>query len=173
MQETPSLILGSTHYTILGLPWWLSWERICLQCGRPGFDPWVGKIPWRMEWLPTPVFWPGEFHGLYSPWGHKESDMTEWLSFSLVAQMVKNLPAMLEISVRSLGQEDSWRREWQPTPVFLPGKSHGQRSLAGYSLWGYKELDTTNHLTLHWKVINTCYLWLSRFAVYLKLSHHC
>ena len=43
---------------------------------------WVGKIPRRSEWLPTPVFWPGEFHGLYSPWGHKESDMTEQLSLS-------------------------------------------------------------------------------------------
>ena len=45
--------------------------------GRPGFDPWVGKIPWRRERLPTPGFWPGEFQGLYSPWGHKELDMTE------------------------------------------------------------------------------------------------
>ena len=36
-----------------------------------------------------------------------------------------------------------WRREWLPTPVFLPGKSHGQRSLVGYSLWGRKESDTT------------------------------
>ena len=36
-----------------------------------------------------------------------------------------------------------WRREWQPTPVFLPGESHGQKSLAGYSPWGRKELDTT------------------------------
>ena len=36
-----------------------------------------------------------------------------------------------------------WRKAWQPTPVFLPGKSHGQRSLAGYSLWGHKELDMT------------------------------
>ena len=41
---------------------------------------WVGKIPWRREWLPTLVFWPGELHGLYSPWGHKELDTTEWLS---------------------------------------------------------------------------------------------
>ena len=55
-----------------GLPLWLSWERIHLQCGRPGFDPWVGKIPWRKERLPTPVFWPGEFCGLFSPWGCKE-----------------------------------------------------------------------------------------------------
>ena len=39
-------------------------------------NPWVGKIPWRRERLPTPVFWPGEFYGLYSPWGRKESDTT-------------------------------------------------------------------------------------------------
>ena len=46
---------------------WLSWLRICLQYGRPGFDPRIGKIPWRRERLPTPVFWPGKFHGLYIP----------------------------------------------------------------------------------------------------------
>ena len=44
----------------------------------------VQKIPWRRERLPTPVFWPGEFHGVYSPWGRKESDMTEWLSVSYI-----------------------------------------------------------------------------------------
>ena len=44
---------------------------------RPWFNSWVGKISWRRERLPTPVFWPGEFHGLYSPWDHKESDKTE------------------------------------------------------------------------------------------------
>ena len=43
-------------------------------------DPWLRKIPWRRERLPSPVFWPGEFHGMYSPWGCKESDMTERLS---------------------------------------------------------------------------------------------
>ena len=47
------------------------------------FDPEVGKIPWRRERLSTPVFWPGEFHGLYSPWGPKEWNMTEQLSLSL------------------------------------------------------------------------------------------
>ena len=46
------------------LPLWLSWERICLQCGKPGLDPWVGQIHWRRERLPTPVFWPGESHEL-------------------------------------------------------------------------------------------------------------
>ena len=67
----------------LGLPLWLNWLRIRLQWGRPGFDPWVGKIPWKRKRLPTPAFWPGEFHELHSPCGHTESDMTERLSLSL------------------------------------------------------------------------------------------
>ena len=51
---------------------------------RPGLDPWVGKIPWRRTWEPTPVFLPGEPHGRrslvgYSPWGRKELDTSEWL----------------------------------------------------------------------------------------------
>ena len=91
MQETPVQFLGqenplekgqATHFSILGLPWWLSWQRIYLQCGRPGFDPWVGKFPQRREWLPTLLLWPGEFHELHSPWGHKESDTMEQLSLS-------------------------------------------------------------------------------------------
>ena len=61
-----------------GLALWVSWLRICLRCGRPEFNPWVGKIPWKREKLPTPVFWPGQFHGLYSSWGHKESDTTDF-----------------------------------------------------------------------------------------------
>ena len=44
------------------------------------FDPWIGKVPWRKQRLPTPIFWPGEFHGLSSPWGCRESDTTERLS---------------------------------------------------------------------------------------------
>ena len=65
---------------------------------------------------------------------------------SLVFQMVKNLPAMWETQVWPLGI--SWKLEWLPTPVFLPGKSHGQRSLVGYSPWGCKESDTTEQLSL-------------------------
>ena len=53
-----------------------------LQCWRPQFDSWVWKIPWRRDRLPIPVFWPGEFHGLYSPQFSKELDMIEWLSLS-------------------------------------------------------------------------------------------
>ena len=57
--------------------------------------------------------------------------------------MVKNLPAMQE----TLGQEDPLRRKGQPTPVLLSGKSHGQRSLADYSPWGFEKSDTTEQLT--------------------------
>ena len=53
-----------------------------------------------------------------------------------------------------------WRRKWQPTPEFLPEKSHGQRSLAGYSPWGHKELDMTeqehNILCIHICVLYFC-----------------
>ena len=45
------------------LPWWLRWQRIHLQCRQLRFDPWVGKIAWRREWLSSPIFLPGEFHG--------------------------------------------------------------------------------------------------------------
>ena len=78
---------------ILNCLWFLHWlgqtyvifmlGYICLQCGRPRFDTWVRKIPWRRKWQPTPVFLPGESHGWrnlvgYSPWGRKErlSDFT-------------------------------------------------------------------------------------------------
>ena len=67
-----------------GLPRWLSGKEPTCQCRRhrrPEFDPWVGKIPWRKKWQPTPVFVPGESRSQrslvgYSPWDCKESDMT-------------------------------------------------------------------------------------------------
>ena len=46
----------------------------------PGFNPWVGKILWRREMLPTSVFWPRQFHGPYNSWGRKELDTTERVS---------------------------------------------------------------------------------------------
>ena len=61
---------------------------------------------------------------------------------SLVDPIVKNLPGF-NPWVRKI----PWRREWQATPVFLPGKFHGQRNLAGYSPWGHKELDTIEPLS--------------------------
>ena len=76
----PGFFMSKIHYSLGKL-------RICWQCRRPEFNPWVGKIPLRRERLPTPVFWHREFHGLYSLWGRKESDTTERLSVSMCARL--------------------------------------------------------------------------------------
>ena len=55
-------------------------------------------------------------------------------------------PEMYETLVPSMIGKIPWRRKWEPTPVFLPGESHGQRSLEGYSPWSCKESDTTGHI---------------------------
>ena len=92
--EDPGLIPGSgwypgertaTHYSIIGLPWWLRWWGICLQCRRPGFNPWVGKIPWKRAWQPLQYFFLKNHHGQRSlvgssPGSRKDSDMTEQIS---------------------------------------------------------------------------------------------
>ena len=67
---------------------------------------------------------------------------------SLVALTGKNLPAVQETWVWSLGWKIPWRREWQPAPVLLPGEFHGQRSLVGYNPCGHRESDMTEQLTL-------------------------
>ena len=86
---------------------------------------------------------------------------------SLVVQTVKNLPAMQEIWVPSpVGKdplENPWKREQQPTPVFLPGEFHGQKSLVSYSPWGRKEPDTTELLTYTYIGIKT-----NTLIVYVK-----
>ena len=66
-----------------------------------------------------------------------------------MAQTVKRLPAMQETWVRSLGWEDPLEKEMEPTPVLLPGKFYGWRSLVGYSPWGRKESDMTERLHFH------------------------
>ena len=72
-------------YVSMGFPGSSDSNESAYQCRKPRFDPWVGKIAWRREWLPTPVFLPRKFHGQgslvgYSLWDWKESGTTEWLS---------------------------------------------------------------------------------------------
>ena len=82
------------------LPWWLRRQRISLQYGRPGFDP------WKKDWLPTPVFLSGKTHGQrslvgYSPWGRKESDRTERLSTARhnIYVMIQTIPSLSVLCV--------------------------------------------------------------------------
>ena len=115
-----TLKLFAHWYFDLGFPWWFS-----------------GK-----ERQPTPGLLPGKSRGQrslvgYSPWGHKESDMTKQLlfhSFSSKESACQFRSRQFDPWVRKI----PWRKKWQPTPVFLPGKFHGQRSLVSYSPWGRK-----------------------------------
>ena len=110
----------------------------------------------------TPVFLPGESHGQRSlgDYGHrgcKESETPEvaeqqqqrvsanhkLLTYPATfpgGSLVTNLPATQRLRFDPWVRKIPWIREWQPTPVFLPGKSHGQRSLVGYSPWGHKRV---------------------------------
>ena len=70
----------------------------------------------------------------------------------LLLLVVKNSPASAEDTEHGFNpwvRMVPWRREWQPSPVFLPGKSHGQRSLWGYIEWNHKEMDMTEQLSAH------------------------
>ena len=74
---------------------------------------------------------------------------------------------MQEMQVESLGQEDPLERKWRPTPVFLPGKFHGQRSLAGYCPWDHKRSDMTEHIVkINSKLRFEAYLWIAFIYVY-------
>ena len=75
--------------------------------------------------------------------------------FYLITQIIRNLPAMWETWIQSMGEEDSLEKEISTHPVFLPRKSQGQRSLMGYSPWGHKEADTTERLTFSLLVVNS------------------
>ena len=97
--------------------------------------PGLGRSPWRREWLPTPVFWPGEFHGLF----HGVAK-----SWTCRPQSMGSLRVRHDWATSlSLFTFLHWRRKWQPTPLFLLGESQGWGSLVGCRLWGRTELDTT------------------------------
>ena len=102
MYHSPISFLGLNNIPV-GLPWWLSGKRIYLQCRRPGFDSWVGKIPWE--------------------------------------------------------------KKLQPTPVFLPGKSHGQRSLVGFSPRGYKRVRHDSATKEHYSIVWTYHILLYNASV--------
>ena len=97
-----------------------------MQCGRPGFDPWVGKIPWRRERLPTPVFLFGEFHGQrnlvgYSLWDCKELDTTKRLSLHFQCGLCVCMCSVVSDSF----QPHELQPPRHPCPWDSPGKNTG------------------------------------------------
>ena len=151
-----------------GFPSGTSGEESTCQCRRHKgcrLDPWVSKIPWRKKWQPTPVFLPGEpmersLAG-YRLWGHKESDVTEQGHTHTRTQCINEKPLNNHDIHYSINysyllfwgfQNNCRRRQWHPTPVLLPGKSHGWRSLVGLQFMESPELDTTEQLHFHFSL---------------------
>ena len=149
-------------YNIFELPRWHNGkESTCRhsRCKRQGFHPWVGKIPWRRKCQPTSVFLPGKSHGQRSLEGYSSGVAKVRHDWSHTHNVELGMPGLLWLF---RGKESAcqcrrcrfdfwvgkipWRRKCQPTSVFLPGKSHGQRSLAEYSPWGHKNSSTTEQL---------------------------
>ena len=149
--------------THLKRPW--CWEilKVGEEVDDRGWDDWIASpSQWTWVWVSSGSWWWTGKPGMSQSMGLQrvrqdwvtELNLTEshyrgppsgiYLNLiTSVAQMVKHLSTMWETQVWSLGREVPWRRKWQSTPVLLPGKSHGQRSLVGYSPWGRKESDTT------------------------------
>ena len=112
-------------------------REVCFPSSCPGHPARSGLMAGRKrkkakEKLMGLRMW--KYHEILSP---AEQDKA-----SLVAQTIKNLPAMQEDRVQSLVGKISWRREWLPSPVFLPGELHGQRSLVGYPAHGVTKSQT-------------------------------
>ena len=102
---------------------------------------------WRRKWQPTPVFLPGECQGPGSLvgwhlWGRRVGDDWSNLAAANTSPSLMTWPGMIFTIYSPL----PWRRQWHPTPVLLPGKSHGWRSLVGCSPWGRQESGTTERL---------------------------
>ena len=129
-----------------GLPRWCSSKESTCQCRRykrHGFDPWVGKIPQRRKRQSTPVFLPGKFHGQRSlascsPWGHKELDMTEWLSTH--TQIWRNMSFHVHGSQLTLDVPPPWvfattHQGTCPCGYPTPVLSAGPWSLRAHTLW--------------------------------------
>ena len=124
----PSSIPGSGRFAEegIGYPLQYSWASLVAHKNLPAmWETWVQSLGWEDPLdkgkAITPVFWPGEFHGLYSPWGSQRviydkwlsltHSLGEWLRASLIAQVVKNLPAMQETPVQFLGWEYPLEKE--------------------------------------------------------------
>ena len=139
------------------LTWWFSGKEPTCHAGDNEFDPWVRKIPWKRQCQPTPVFLLGKSHGQrslmgYSLWDHKKVGYdlaSKQQQYTIICVWAPHLLYSFifwwtfRLFPCPWVGKILWRRKWQPTPVLLPGKSHGQRSMVGYSPWGCKELDTT------------------------------
>ena len=126
-------------------------QKVCLQCGRPGFDPWVRKIPWRRKWQPTPVLLPGKYDGWrslvgYSPWGHKESDATERLHFTFTFTIKLNYTLYPFSSVQFSSVAQSCPTLCDPMNCSTPGLPVHHQLPSSLKLTSIKSVMPSSHL---------------------------
>ena len=148
------------------LPCWLRWLRICLQCRRPGFNPWVGKIPWGRVWQPTPVFLPGESPedpGRLQYMGSQRVGH-DWVTKHSTAHEVYLWRSSAETTGDTLAIVGKYQRETWASPPCVNGRVSKPLALGIHmakSLSIYRLLDTQlsawllvlSHLTLKTKVL--------------------
>ena len=150
------------QFHLLRLPWWLRQWRICLQCGRPGFSPWVGKIPWGGEWQPTPVFLPGEFHGQNSQtW---VSELKKKKKNSICCPVTNRLPDVSLLETGLFGIKK----------IAICVSNHGepQASLTGQGkekafIKKKRKLDSVNQASMAFHWLSS---WLERRGVFTALG---
>ena len=153
------LISINSGVTKKGLLWIIRYSYHCLQCGRPGFDPWVRKILWRRKWQPTPVLLPGKSHGQRNLVGYIQSMGSQRVRHDWATSLspLRGFPGSLDSkesacnagylgSILGLGRSPGGGHGNLLQYSCLENP-HGQRSLADYSPWGCKELNTTERLS--------------------------
>ena len=132
-------LFTSCYWSRMGFPGGSVVKGSTYQCRRHQFSPWVGKIPWRREWQPTPVFLPGKFNGQrslpgYRPWdckelGHKWATELNWTDLKELMRgfprgsVVKNLPVNAGDAGLTLGWEDPLEKEMYPLQYSCLGNS--------------------------------------------------
>ena len=119
-----------------GLPWWLSGNEPACQWSRCRSDPWVGKIPWRRTWLPTPVFLPGEFHGQRSLAGYRSCSCKRVRHTLVTTATTMEQVTLIHISIPNCSIEIPTDQE--VTCYKSEGQTvRGEQWCPCVSLWGY------------------------------------
>ena len=129
-----------------------------MKCRRPGFNPWLGKILWRRERLPTPVFWLEKFHELYSPWGRKESDTTEWLSNIHFSHLELVEAIATKTNSQSLLGKTTWLCKVSIVAILYIGKTEASSQYFKNS-WQkhFKKKTFQNRFSNRW-----CFIWIRK-----------
>ena len=118
-------------------------EEHCLYIPEKAMAPHSSTLPWKIPWMEEPG-------GLQSTGSLRVGH--NWATELKKGNVVTDYNLALQLKKNCQWLNTNWRRQWQPTPVLLPGKSHGRRNLVGCSPWDHEESDTTERLHFHFSL---------------------